>query len=126
MSDPVRKSVTLRLTSRLKIPGLGINYGGAPEAKNVKPSSKIRGVNPLAHTEYMYVQFTKAVDVGAFLSSSFMPKKLKDAMKMEKHMEIERNPEGHTMVRILNGDIRIIANASSEDPKLYIILQCMI
>ena len=117
-TDPVRKSVTLRLTSRLKIPMLKINYGGAPEAKNVKPSSKIRGVNPLAHTEYMYVQFTKAVDVGAFLSSSFMPKKLMDAMNKEKRMEIQRDLEGHTMVRILNGDIRIIANASSEDPEI--------
>ena len=116
-SDPVRKSVTLRLTSRLKIPSLIINYDGAPEAKNVKPRFP-SAPNPLAHTEYMYVQFTKAVNVGAFMSSTFIPKRLKDAMKKEKRMEIERNLKGNTMVRILNGHIRIIANAGSEDPEI--------
>lgn len=117
ISDPVRKSVTLRLTSRLKIPMLKINYNGAPEAKNVKPNTRLpRPPNPLAHTEYMYVQFTKAVNVGAFMSSTFMPKKLKDAMKKEKRMEIERDKKGNTMVRILNGHVHI--QPGDSEPKI--------
>lgn len=110
-NDPVLKSITLRLSSNIKIRlGVKISYSSPPSAENMKKKKLFHfSANPLAHTEYLYVMFTKAVPIGAFLHSTVMPGFLKKKGKGTKQMEVERTKKGHTVERFTRGVINVNA-----------------
>ena len=109
-NDPVLKSITLRLSSNIKIRlGVKISYSSPPSAENMKKKKLFHfSANPLAHTEYLYVMFTKAVPIGAFLHSTVMPGFCRKRAKALQ-MEVERTKKGHTVERFTRGAINVNA-----------------